>query len=173
MCQAYIGWSLKGTSKLIQFVQNNLCRQHFNHVWNHQSTIQIESKQVSWCFTPSQPVRLYQGDRKTESNAHNLMTETDRYLDIPREQRLCTACKETEHNYFLSPKDASQLITDNRAKSTRTSIKNIVIYYLLIIWKTLAMYVFLLSSCLESQECHLIPIYSFILLHNPVTFFLS
>ena len=30
-----------------------------------------ERERVSWCFTPSQPVRLYQGDREREGKVYN------------------------------------------------------------------------------------------------------
>ena len=43
-----------------------------NLVFYTQSTITVisrgERERVTWCFTPSQPLRLYQGGRERESN---------------------------------------------------------------------------------------------------------
>ena len=37
--QAYMDGCMYGTSKWLIFIQNILCSQHFNQVWNHQSTM--------------------------------------------------------------------------------------------------------------------------------------
>ena len=47
---------------------------------------EYERKKVSWCFTPSQPVRLYQGDKR----------ERDRQTDRDRENMRVCVCVWTE-----------------------------------------------------------------------------
>ena len=66
-----------------QMVWECMCAWHVCvHVWVCACVSvcvrECERKKVSWCFTPSQPVRLYQGDKRERQTDRQTETETER-----------------------------------------------------------------------------------------------
>ena len=70
-------------------------RQHPHNLECPRHSVMLDTwKTVSWCFTPSQPVRLYQGDWKTgcslSENNHSLKWP---HFSVPKCVHMCFAIK--------------------------------------------------------------------------------